>query len=171
MPSISGNFAQGGSGGNGGQGAAGVGLGTGGQGGTGGTGGVAQGGALFNTGGGTTTLNGTPLLANIARGGNAGWGGWGGLGHKVGLMGLGGSGGNGQGGGAFVDAATTLYLNSSNVIGNVAAGGLLGIGHPNGTNGTGNGGGVLTDVTDGGWRDHLRHHEDQGQLANDNVTE
>jgi hypothetical protein len=180
-PSIAANVAQGGSGGNGGQGAAGRDGGNGGQGGTGGRGGAAQGGALFNTGGGTTTLTGTPLVANVARGGNSGWGGVGGalsvstirpiVVGKPGAMGTGGSGGGGQGGGAYVDALTTLYLNSSNVIGNVAAGGLLGIGHPNGANGAGNGGGVFTDVTDGGALITSPSTKIVGNVSNNTATE
>jgi hypothetical protein len=158
---MTGNLARGGSGGAGGKGSAGVGGGNGGGGGAGGMGGLAQGGALFNGGTSTTIFTASPLTANSARGGNGGAGGSGGAGSISfsplvvgwpGPLGPGGSGDDGQGGGAYVGGGTTLDLQGSSVIGNVAAGGLKGPGHPNAltTPGAGLGGGVIINATGGG---------------------
>jgi hypothetical protein len=151
-PTMIGNVAAGGSGGRGGPGAAGVGAGSGGQGGAGGMGGLAQGGALFNafyyTISSTTFLNNDSLLVNSAQGGNGGNGGSGGVSTvdpRMGYAGAGGNGGNAQGGGAYVDAGTSLGLTGSNVVTNFATAGRPGSGRPNGAGGAASGGGVYNN--------------------------
>jgi hypothetical protein len=94
--------------------------------GAGGPGGGGAGGAV-QSGGGTLTMTGTILAANVAEGGDGGQGGMGGIGIADQRGGDGGAGGDGSGGGINASGGT-VKLFSVNVSLNLAVGGRGGAG-------------------------------------------
>ena len=152
---ITGNTAHGGQGGLGGSGGLGGTLTpfgffynprqeSGGPGGTGGVGGSGQGGGVFINGG-QVSITGGSIKANNAIGGQGGDGGFGGQGGTTAWLGghggLGGAGGQGAGAGVYLFAGS-ITLNSAQIAGESAQGGVGGHG------GTGGFGGE--EVTTGG---------------------